>query len=119
MLVSSWLMGCPSAQKVHPVKQKQTFLYTDYLKNNFLLFNIINPICITLYQTSCRHCLLRRASAIAHDHTPKIVLRSAIFSTPKSGKIKQNITKCTPTAHLNILRSAICSTTGIFKRQGL
>ena len=27
--------------------------------------------------------------------------------------------KCTPTAHLNILRSAICSIAGIFKRQGL
>ena len=28
-----------------------------------------------------------RASAIAQHHTPKIVLRSATFSTPKSGKI--------------------------------
>ena len=31
--------------------------------------------------------LLRRASAIAYHHTPKIVLRSAIFSTPELGKI--------------------------------
>ena len=30
-------------------------------------------------------CLLRHMSAIAHHHTPKMVL-SAIFSTPKSGK---------------------------------
>ena len=32
-------------------------------------------------------CLLRRTSVIAHHYTAKMVLRSAIFSTPKSGKI--------------------------------
>ena len=41
--------------------------------------------------SSCiRPCLLRCASATAHHHTPKIVLRSVIFSTPKSGKIIHN-----------------------------
>ena len=50
-----------------------------------------------------RPCVLRCASATAHHHTPKMDL-SAIFSTPESGKINtQSDTKCTPTAHLNIL----------------
>ena len=65
-------------------------------------------------------CLLRRVSAIAHYHILTMVSRSVIFSTPKSGKnYTQFNTKCTPIAYLNILRSAICSTAGIFKRQGL
>ena len=66
-----------------------------------------------------RSCLLRRASAIVHHHTPKMVLRSAIFSTPEKNHTQLD-TKYTPTAHLNnILKSAVCSTAGIFKRQGL
>ena len=31
-----------------------------------------------------------KPSAIAHQHTPKIVLRSVIFSTPKFVKITHN-----------------------------
>ena len=54
-----------------------------------------------------RACLLRHASAIAHHHTPKMVLRCAIFSTPKSGQIisAQFDKKCTPTAHLTQLEN--------------
>ena len=37
-----------------------------------------------------RPCLLKCANAIAHYHTPRMALRSAIFSTPKSGKIINN-----------------------------
>ena len=49
---------------------------------------------------------LRCVSVIAPHPTPEMVLRSVIFSTLESGKIiKQLDTKCTPTAHLNILRS--------------
>ena len=49
---------------------------------------------------------------MAHHHTPKLILRRIIFNTALD-------TKCTPTAHQNNLRSAICGTAGIFKRQGL
>ena len=47
-----------------------------------------------------------------------MVYSIAIFSTPKSNKKKkkkktQLDTKFTPTAYLDILRSAICSATGI------
>ena len=65
-------------------------------------------------------CLLRCASVIAHHHTPKMILRSAIFSTPKSGKNHTQLdTKCTSTAHLSILRSAICSTAGDCTKTGI
>ena len=59
------------------------------------------------------------------DSTPsrtKVVLRSVIFSTPKSGKnYTQSDTKCTPTAHLNVLGSVsiIYSTSCISDRQDL
>ena len=39
---------------------------------------------------SIRPCLLRRASTIAHHHTPEMILRRVIFSTPESGKIIHN-----------------------------
>ena len=60
-------------------------------------------------------------SAIAYHHQHRMVLRSVIFSTPKSGKIIHNWIQIAHlhTAHLNILRSAICSTAGLFKTQGL
>ena len=63
-------------------------------------------------------CLLRRVSVIAHHRTSKMVL-SVIFSTPKSSEIIYSTkdTKCTPTAHLNILRSAFCSIAGFFKNK--
>ena len=53
------------------------------------------------------------------QHTLKMVLRSVIFSTPKSGKIIHNQMQnaLLPAAHPNILRSVIYSTAGIFKRQ--
>ena len=38
----------------------------------------------------CRPCLFRCASWIAQHYTPKMILKSAIFSTPKSGKILHN-----------------------------
>ena len=41
---------------------------------------------LSFHKFDIRPCLLRRASGIAHHHTPKMVLRSVIFSTPKSGK---------------------------------
>ena len=84
---------------------------------------VFKDIQTVMQATKCRKnrpCFLRCASTIAHHHTPKMVLRSVIFSTPKSGKNYTKLdTKCLPTAHLNILRSAICSTAGIFKTQGL
>ena len=43
-----------------------------------LLSNVMNP---------CRPCLLRCASAITYHHTHRMVLRSVIFSIPKSDKI--------------------------------
>ena len=45
---------------------------------------------LCLNRANCRPCLLRCASVIAHHHTPILVLKSAIFSTPKSGKIIHN-----------------------------
>ena len=44
----------------------------------------------TQSSTRNRPCLWGVPSAIAHHHTPKMVLRGAIFSTPKSGKILRN-----------------------------
>ena len=64
-------------------------------------------------------CLLRRASVIAHHHTLKMVFRSAIFSTPKSGRIIHNKIQKMKMHTWISLRRAICSTAGIFKRQGL
>ena len=55
-----------------------------------------------------RPCLLRRANAIAHHHTPKMDF-SAIFSTSKSGEIIYDYivhTKCT-LYHTRISSSAI------------
>ena len=39
---------------------------------------------------SLRPCLLRRESAIAHHYTPKMALKSVIFSTPKFSKVVHN-----------------------------
>ena len=81
---------------------------------------MIKNVFFTFFQNwYFRLCLLRRASAIAHYHTPFNGLGSVIFSMPKLGKIVHNYTKCTPTAHLNMLISAICSTAGMFEREGL
>ena len=47
-----------------------------------------------------KNCLLRHESVIAHRHTPKMILSSAIFSTPKSGKIIQVFKEFDNNTHL-------------------
>ena len=64
---------------------------------------------------------LRRASVIAHHPTPKLVLRSVIFSTPKN-LLKSYTIRYKMSTHstcIYILRNVFCSAAGIFKRQGL
>ena len=57
-------------------------------KNCFAITNSLSKTWITASPSWFNPCLLRRASAIAHHHTPKMVLRSVIFSTPKSCSIR-------------------------------
>ena len=65
-----------------------------------------------------RPCLLRHASVIAHYHTPKMVSRSEIFRTPKSGKV-MHLYKYKMHTHNTPEYLEKCSTEGILKRQGL
>ena len=54
------------------------FLYFHFRGSLRLLFS-----CPVSYMPITMPCLWRRVSAIPHNHTPKMILRSAIFSTLK------------------------------------
>ena len=66
----------------------------------------------------CMYCSFQGLSFEACDSTPLHTLpglEECDFPHTKSCKIIHN--KCTPTAHLNILRCAFCSMTGIKKKK--
>ena len=63
-----------------------------YCVSGHIMPSMISLLSATKTETNMaiRHCLLRCASGIAHYRTLKMVLRSVIFSTSKSGKIVHN-----------------------------
>ena len=115
-------MNCKKKKKK---KTHSALQFSDLLQEtDFFFFGLIHKFYHfqNEYFTT-RPCLLRCVSAIAHHHTPEMleVRRVTHLNLVKLCTIRYQMHTYLYmyTAHLNILRSAFCSTAGIFERQGL
>ena len=81
------LLRLASEIKTKQNKTKKKLVSKILVDSNFT-FSSYAWLCVCHYSHDYRPCLLRLVSGITHHHTPKMVLRSVTFSTPKSDNLQ-------------------------------